>query len=191
MRSLLTLSRGIDAMNEWVGKLVAWLILAAVVLSSGNACIRYLFNASSNAWLEGQWYLFAAVFLLCSGYTLRRNEHIRIDIISSRLGVRARTWIDILGGLFFMLPATILIMVLSLPMVLDSYERHEMSSDSGGLLRWPAKILIPVGFLLLAVQGLSELIKRFAFLAGQAPDPANDTGHHQPLETIPAEEHAA
>ncbi|MBN8888668.1 MAG: sugar transporter [Rhodospirillales bacterium 70-18] len=196
MQALLALSRRIDALNELVGKVVAWLILAAVLLSSINALIRYTFNESSNAWLEGQWYLFSAVFLLCAGYTLRRDEHIRIDIISARLGARARAWIDVLGGLFFLLPATILIMVLSWPMVVDSYERHEMSSNAGGLLRWPAKVLIPAGLLLLAIQGISEIIKRVAFLSGRGPDPAGMTGHarpdqDKPLDTTLAEEHAA
>lgn len=191
MQGLLRLSRLIDAMNEWVGKVVAWLILVAVLLSSVNASIRYAFNTSSNAWLEGQWYLFSAVFLLCAGYTLRRNEHIRIDIVSSHLSARARAWIDVLGGLFFLLPATILIMVLSVPMVADSYERHEMSSNAGGLLRWPAKVLIPLGFLLLAIQGVSEIIKRVGFLSGHAPDPAGMTGHARPLDSTVADEHGA
>lgn len=195
MRLLLTFSRLVDSMSEWIGRVVAWLILAAVLLSSINASIRYTFNESSNAWLEGQWYLFSAVFLLCAGYTLRRNEHIRIDIISARLSARTRAWIDVLGGLFFMLPATILIFVLSLPMVADSYQRHEMSSNAGGLLRWPAKVLIPLGFLLLAIQGVSEIIKRVAFLSGQGPDPSGMTGHAKPgeptLDSTVAEEHAA
>lgn len=192
MRALLGLSRMIDTMSEWVGRIVAWLILVAVLLSSINATIRYTFNESSNAWLEGQWYLFSAVFLLCAGYTLRRNEHIRIDIISSHLSARTRAWIDLLGGLFFMLPATILIFVLSVPMVADSYERHEMSSNAGGLLRWPAKVLIPVGFALLAIQGISEIIKRIGFLTGHAPDPTRNTGHAKAeLDSTVAEEHAA
>lgn len=191
MRMLLALSRAIDAMSEWIGRIVAWLVLVAVLLSSVNALVRYAVDESSNAWLEGQWYLFSAVFLLCAGYTLRRNEHIRIDIISSHLSARARAWIDVLGGLFFLMPATVLIFVLSLPMVADSYERHEMSSNAGGLLRWPAKVLIPIGFALLAIQGFSEIVKRVAFLTGHAPDPSGNTGHAKPMDSTVAEEHAA
>jgi TRAP-type mannitol/chloroaromatic compound transport system permease small subunit len=191
MRALLALSRGIDTLNEWIGKSVAWLVLVAVLVSSVNATIRYTLDESSNAWLEVQWYLFSAVFLLCSGYTLRRNEHIRIDIVTGRMSARVRAWIDLLGGLFFLLPASVLIMVLSWPMVLDSYARHEFSPSAGGLLRWPAKILIPLGFFLLAIQGVSEIIKRVAFLAGRGPDPSGMTGHDRPAESTIAEEHGA
>lgn len=195
MRALLALSRGIDALNEWVGKSVAWLVLVAVLVSSVNAIIRYAFDESSNAWLEVQWYLFSAVFLLCAGYTLRRDEHIRIDIVTGRMSAKTRAWIDLLGGLFFLLPAAVLIMVLSWPMVLDSYARHEFSPNAGGLLRWPAKILIPLGFFLLAIQGVSEIIKRIAFLSGRGPDPTGMTGHDRPAETpaetTVAEEHGA
>jgi TRAP-type mannitol/chloroaromatic compound transport system permease small subunit len=165
------MSGAIDALNERVGRTLYWLILAAVLVSSGNAVIRYIFDISSNAWLELQWYLFSAVFLLCSGYTLLRNEHIRIDVVAGRLSRRAQAWIDLLGGLFFLLPMALLILVLSWPMVVDSYVRHEMSSDAGGLLRWPVKLLIPAGFLLLALQGLSEVIKRIAFLADVIDEP--------------------
>ena len=188
MRALLTASRLIDAMNHRIGRAVGWLVLVDVLLSSGNATIRYIFDTSSNAWLEAQWYLFAAVFLLCAGYTLLRNEHIRIDIVTGRLPPKAKAWIDILGGLFFLLPTAILIMVLSWPMFLDSFERHEMSSNAGGLLRWPAKLLIPAAFLLLTAQAVSELIKRIAFLTGHAEAPATQ-GAHAPLETVDAEEH--
>jgi len=188
MRGLLALSRLIDATNETVGKVICWLILVDVLISSGNATVRYLLDTSSNGWLEAQWYLFSAVFLLCAGYTLKRNEHIRIDIVTGRLSDKAKAWIDILGTLFFLLPTAVLIMVLSWPMVVDSFERHEMSSDAGGLLRWPAKILIPIGFLLLVLQAVSELIKRVAFLAGRAPAPVTHAAH-APLETAEAEEH--
>ncbi len=194
MRALLALSSGIDRLNEWVGKSVGWLVLVAVLVSSVNAAVRYTFDESSNAWLEVQWYLFSAVFLLCAGYTLRRNEHIRIDIVTGHMSARVRAWIDLLGGLFFLLPASVLIMVLSWPMVMDSYARHELSPSAGGLLRWPAKILIPLGFFLLAIQGVSEIIKRAAFLAGRGPDPSGMTGHDRPghdrpTETTIAEEH--
>jgi TRAP-type mannitol/chloroaromatic compound transport system permease small subunit len=168
---LLRLSRGIDALNERVGHLVYWLILAAALVSAGNALVRYTFDMSSNGWLELQWYLFSAVFLLAAGYTLQHNEHVRIDVIGSRLSPRARAWIDLFGTVFFLLPMAIVIMVLSWPMVEEAYFRHEISSDAGGLLRWPVKLLIPAGFLLLTLQGMSEIIKRIAFLLGRIPDP--------------------
>ena len=179
MTLLLRLSRAIDLLNERVGHLVYWLILAAVLVSAANATVRYALDTSSNAWLELQWYLFSAVFLLASGYTLQHNEHVRIDVIISHLPPRVRAWIDLLGGLLFLLPMAIVIMVLSWPLVVDAYVRHEVSSDAGGLLRWPVKILIPIGFLLLALQGVSEIIKRVAFLLGRIPDPVEK--HHDPM----------
>lgn len=172
MQFLLRVSGLIDAANERIGKVVGWAILLSVLVSAVNASLRYSLNIASNAWLELQWYLFAAVFLLCSGYTLLRNEHIRIDIIVGRFSRRVQTWIDIIGTVFFLLPMSILIMWLSWPVFTDSYVGHEMSSNAGGLLRWPVKLLIPVGFFLLAIQGLSELVKRIAFLQGLIPDPA-------------------
>lgn len=171
MTALLALSRLIDFVNEQIGKLVYWFILFAVIVSSVNATVRYSLHTSSNAWLEVQWYLFSAVFLLCAGYTLLRNEHIRIDVVVSRFSERTLTWIDILGTVFFLLPMSLFILYLSFPMVIDSYVRHEMSTDAGGLIRWPVKVLIPIGFTLLSLQGLSELIKRVAFLMGQIPNP--------------------
>ncbi len=179
MTLLLRLSRAIDALNDRVGGLVSWLVLAAVVVSAGNALVRYAFDVSSNGWLELQWYLFSAVFLLAAGYTLRHNEHVRIDVINSHLPAKWRAAIDLVGGLFFLLPMAVIIMVLSWPMLVDSYARHEMSSDAGGLLRWPAKLLIPAGFLLLTLQGVSEIIKRIAFLAGYIPDPLEK--HDEPV----------
>jgi len=169
---LLRLSRGIDALNERVGHLVYWLILAAVLVSAGNASVRYAFDISSNAWLELQWYLFSAVFLLAAGYTLLHNEHVRIDVIIGRFSPRTRAWVDLLGGLFFLLPMAIVITVLSWPVFVESWTRNEVSSDAGGLLRWPVKLLIPIGFLLLVLQGISEITKRTAFLLGRIPDPA-------------------
>jgi TRAP-type mannitol/chloroaromatic compound transport system permease small subunit len=189
MRALLGLSRLIDALNEAVGGAVKWLILVAVLLSAGNAAIRYALNESSNAWLEGQWYLFSAVFLLCAGYTLRRDEHIRIDILSGRLSPRGRAWVDVFGGVLFLLPTALLIMVLSWPVFLDSFARHETSSDAGGLLRWPVKLLIPVAFGLLALQGVSEVIKRVGFLAGRGPDPGRRGT--APLQSVEGEDHVA
>jgi TRAP-type mannitol/chloroaromatic compound transport system permease small subunit len=168
---LLRLSRAIDWVNERVGHLVYWLILVAVVVSAGNATVRYLFDKSSNGWLELQWYLFSAVFLLASGYTLLHNEHVRIDVINSHLPPRLRAWIDLLGGVFFLMPMALIIMALAWPVFLESVLRDEVSSDAGGLLRWPVKLLIPVGFLLLALQGVSEIIKRAGFLLGRIPDP--------------------
>jgi TRAP-type mannitol/chloroaromatic compound transport system permease small subunit len=177
---LLRLCGFIDTLNDRVGRAVYWLILVAVLVSSGNAVVRYSLNTSSNAWLEVQWYLFSAVYLLCAGYTLRHNEHIRIDIVTGRFSRRTQAWIDILGGLLFLLPMAILILWLSWPMVQESWLRNEYSSDAGGLLRWPVKALIPIGFLLLSLQGLSEIIKRIAFLRGLIPDPAD--AHHDQYE---------
>jgi TRAP-type mannitol/chloroaromatic compound transport system permease small subunit len=171
MRVLLALSRGIDALNERVGRIVLWLVLAMALLSSMNAVSRYLFNRSSNAWLELQWYMFAAIFLLCAGYTLLHNEHIRIDVVSSRLSRRTQIWIDIFGILFFLLPMAILILKLSWPIFMNAWDSGEMSSNAGGLIRWPARMLVPAGFALLTLQGISELIKRIAFLQGLIPDP--------------------
>jgi TRAP-type mannitol/chloroaromatic compound transport system permease small subunit len=173
---VLRLSALIDALNKSIGQAVYWLVLLAVLISAGNATIRYTLDTSSNAWLEVQWYLFSAVFLLCSGYTLLRNEHVRIDIVSGRLSKRTQAWIDVVGNVLFLLPMSIIIMWLSWPMVADSYVRHEFSEDAGGLLRWPVKILIPIGFFLLSAQGVSELIKRVAFLMGLTPDPT-ETEH--------------
>lgn len=171
MNFLLRLSHAIDALNERVGRSAIWLVLIAVLISSANAVTRKLFNLSSNAFLEVQWYLFAAIFLVCAGYTLLRNEHVRIDVISNRLSPRARAVIDIVGTLFFLLPMALIILKLSWPLFVDSYSSNELSSDAGGLPRWPVKLLIPAGFALLALQGVSELIKRIAFLGGSAPDP--------------------
>jgi TRAP-type mannitol/chloroaromatic compound transport system permease small subunit len=175
---LLRLSGLIDAVNDRIGRLVYWLVLAAVVVSSGNAMIRYLFSTSSNAWLELQWYLFSAIFLLCSGYTLLRNEHIRIDIVIGRFSTRTQCWIDIFGALVFLLPMALIIMKLSWPMAMTSFNMGERSSDAGGLLRWPVKMLIPVGFFLLTAQGLSETIKRAAFLCGRIAEPGEKMHGH-------------
>ena len=172
MTLLLRLSRLIDALNERVGHAIYWLILAAVLVSAGNATIRYAFDMSSNGWLELQWYLFSAVFLLGAGYTLLHNEHVRIDVIIGHLSPRVRAWIDLVGSIFFLLPMATVIMVLSWPVFIESVARNEVSADAGGLLRWPVKLLIPLGFLLLTLQGLSEIIKRIAFLRGHIPDPS-------------------
>ena len=168
---LLRLSQLIDAISRRVGFAARWLVLVAVIVSAGNASVRYLFSTSSNAWLETQWYLFAAVFLLCSPYTLLLNEHVRIDVLTGGLSQRKAALLDVFGGLFFLLPMSILIMMLSWPMFMDSLMRDEISTDAGGLIRWPVKLLIPIGFFLLSLQGVSEIIKRCAFLAGAAPFP--------------------
>jgi TRAP-type mannitol/chloroaromatic compound transport system permease small subunit len=171
MKSLLKLSRAIDWLNDQIGHLVYWLVLAAVLISSANAMSRYLLNKTSNGWLEMQWYLFAAIFLLCSGYTFLHNEHIRIDVVAQRFSRRTQIWVDVFGTIFFMLPMTVYIMVLGWSMFMESYSVHEVSADPGGLVRWPVKMLVPAGFFLLSLQGISELIKRIAFLMGLIPDP--------------------
>lgn len=171
MDFLLHASRLIDRTSEKVGRVVYWLVLAAVLISSFNAVIRYVFSISSNAWLELQWYLYSAVFLLCAGYTHLRNAHIRIDVVINGFSPRTRTWIDILGGVFFLLPMAILIFWLSVPFVMESFIRQEMSTDAGGLLRLPVKLLLPIGFALLILQGISEIVKRIGFLAGRCGDP--------------------
>ncbi|MEO8165823.1 MAG: TRAP transporter small permease subunit [Betaproteobacteria bacterium] len=170
MHIFLRISQAIDALNERVGRTVLWLVLVMALVSAANALARYLFNLSSNAWLELQWYLFAAVFLLCAGYTLLHNEHIRIDVVSSRASRRTRLWIDVFGTLFFLLPVSIFIMVLSWPVFTNAWFSNEMSGNAGGLIRWPARLLVPAGFLLLSLQGMSELIKRVAVLKGILPD---------------------
>ncbi len=169
MNGLLLLSRLIDALNERVGRFAYWLVLVVALVSAGNAVVRYGFGESSNAWLEIQWYLFAGIFLLGAGYTLKHNGHVRIDVIYGRLSPRAQAVIDLIGGVLFLLPVTLLIMWLSWTGFADSYAIGEGSPDAGGLLRWPAKLMIPVGFGLLALQGVSEIIKRIAFLAGRGP----------------------
>jgi len=171
MKSLLRMAHGIDALNELVGRWVYWLVLIVVLESAGNAIVRKLFNSSSNALLEMQWYLFSAVFLLCAGWTLLRNEHVRIDIIQGRLSARAQAWIDVFGTLFFLMPMVGIFIWLSIPWFLRTYQEHEISGSAGGLILWPARILVPIGFALLALQSVSELVKRIAFLAGKGPDP--------------------
>jgi TRAP-type mannitol/chloroaromatic compound transport system permease small subunit len=168
---LLTLSRLIDRVTEFIGRWVAWLVLAAVLISALNAAVRKAFNTSSNAYLEIQWYLFAAVFLLAAGYTLLRQEHVKIDIISGRFSKRTQIWIDIVGLVCFVLPLVWTVIRLSLPLVVRAYEMNEYSSNAGGLIRWPVFALLPLGFFLLGVQAVSELIKRIAFLRGLIPDP--------------------
>jgi TRAP-type mannitol/chloroaromatic compound transport system permease small subunit len=184
---LLSLSRIIDSTTERIGRTIYWLVLAAVLISAANAVVRKTLNVSSNAFLEIQWYLFSAIFLFCAGYTLLRNEHVRIDVISHRVSKRAQTWIDIIGTLFFLFPMAFLIMWLAWPVFVEAWQRNEISTNAGGLIIWPARLMVPVGFLLLIVQGASELIKRIAFLRGLIPDPT-EKPHEKSLEEQLAEQ---
>lgn len=176
MSSLLSLSRLIDKFNELVGRWVAWLVLAAVLISAGNAIVRKVFSNSSNAFLEVQWYLFAAVFMLAAGYTLMRQEHVRIDVILHRFSKRTQIAIDIFGILFFLLPFVVVVIYMATPLVMTAYKSGEMSSNAGGLIRWPVYAMLPVGLVFLGIQGISELIKRIAFLQGLIPDPTQKLG---------------
>jgi TRAP-type mannitol/chloroaromatic compound transport system permease small subunit len=171
VKALLTLSRHIDALTERIGKSAIWIVLIVALVSAGNALMRHTFNVSSNAFLEIQWYLFGLIFFLCSGYTLLRNEHVRIDLLSNKLSKRGRTWVDIFGILFFLMPMAIIIMALSWPVFMHAIESGEMSNSPGGLIVWPARLMVPVGFALLILQSISELIKRIGFLRGLCPDP--------------------
>jgi TRAP-type mannitol/chloroaromatic compound transport system permease small subunit len=179
MKALLRVSRAIDALNERIGRAMIWLVLVMVLVSAANASVRYLLNMSSNAWLELQWYLFAAVFLICAGYTLLHNEHVRIDVISSHLSRRTQIWIDVFGTVFFLFPVAGYIAWLSWPVFMNAWVSGEISTNAGGLIRWPARLLIPVGFGLLTLQGVSELIKRIAYLEGLIPDPVER--HAEPV----------
>jgi TRAP-type mannitol/chloroaromatic compound transport system permease small subunit len=179
MNALLKLSRLIDALNEKAGLAANWLVLAACAISAGNALMRYGFSLSSNAWLEIQWYLFAGIVMLGAAHTLRINGHVRVDVFYSRYGERTRLWLDLLGGIFFLLPMAAIIGWLSWPLFANSYAVGEMSGNAGGLLRWPVKILIPIGFLLLTLQGVSEVIKRAAALTGRLQ---LDARYERPLQ---------
>lgn len=179
MTILLRFSRLVDLVSERVGKAVYWLVLVAVLVSAGNAMMRYTFNISSNAWLEVQWYLFAAVFLLCAAYTLLANEHIRIDIVASRLPKTTQHWIDVFGHVIFLLPLCILMIYEGWPYFWLAFASGENSPNAGGLIRWPVKLLIVLGFALLLLQGLSELIKRLAVIRGLIADPHGEkSGPH-------------
>ncbi len=171
MKTLLRLARAIDALNEFVGRWTYWLVLLMVLESAGNAIVRKLFNSSSNALLEMQWYLFSMVFLLCAGWTLKRNDHVRIDIVQGRLAPRTQAWIDIFGTIFFLGPMVALFFWLSIPWFWRSYTEGEISGSAGGLTLWYARVFVPIGFALLGLQGLSELVKRIAFVTGKGPDP--------------------
>jgi TRAP-type mannitol/chloroaromatic compound transport system permease small subunit len=180
---LLRLSAAIDAVSAFLGRAVIWLILAAILVSAGNAIVRKAFDISSNAWLELQWYLFGWAFLVAASYTLQRNEHIRIDIVSNALPKRVRDWIDIFGHVFMLLPFTALMVYLSWPFFFRAWRSGEMSGSAGGLIIWPARLAILVGFVLLFFQAVSELIKRVAVIQGRIPDPhATQPSHQVPIE---------
>ena len=179
MRGLLGLSRGIDAFNERVSYLADWLTLLSCLISAGNAFSRYAFSISSNAWLEIQWYMFGALVMLGTSYTLKKNEHVRVDIVYSNVPTRWQIGIDIMGGILFLLPAAIILAYLSWPVFKNSWDLGEMSSNAGGLLRWPIKIFLPIGFALLTTQAISELIKRVAMLTGHMKA---DTHYERPLQ---------
>ena len=180
MKPLLAFSRMVDSVNALFGRAADWMTLLACAISAGNATVRYGLSYSSNAWLEVQWYLFAGMVMLGASYTLFRNEHVRVDILYGSFGPRARLWVDILGIIVFLLPAMILLTWMTWPFFLDSFIRNEGSPNAGGLLRWPVKILLPIGFLLLTLQGLSELIKRIALLRGVRPDAEVVVEYHRP-----------
>jgi len=177
MKRLLQLSHGIDSINNFVGRHIKWLILLAVVVSAGNATSRYVFSVASNAFLELQWYLFASVFILASGYTLLQNEHVRIDLISAKLSARQRNWIDLGGMLFFIIPMCTYIAVMAVPALIDAVETGEYSQNAGGLIRWPMRAIIPLGFALIVLQAVSESIKRIAYLNGFIQDPIPSKNH--------------
>ena len=182
MQSLLNVSRGIDAFTRWLGKRLAWLILVAVTVSALNAAVRKTFDVSSNSWLELQWVLFSIVFLLCSSWTLLDNEHIRIDIVNNQLPKQVRNSIDVIGHAFFLIPLCIVMIITGGPFFMRSVEINEQSGNAGGLPQWPAKSLIIIGFTMLLVQGMSELIKRIAVMRGLIPDP-----HASQVNAIEAE----
>lgn len=182
MKVLLRFSRGVDAFNTRLGQIVAWAILAAVLVSAANAIVRKVFNTSSNSWLEIQWILFGAVFLLCSAWTLLSNEHIRIDIVNNALPKRVRDWIDVFGHVFFLIPVAFVLFYLSWPFFWRSLLQGEQSSNAGGLAVYPSKLLIPLAFTFLLVQGVSELIKRIAIIRGDLEDTVSGGGHHAAAE---------
>ena len=179
MRTLIAISAFIDVVNKQLSKIASWLVLICCLISAGNAFSRYLINMSSNAWLEIQWYMFAGMFMLGASYTLCRNEHVRVDIVYSHLSTRKQIWIDLFGGIFFLLPAAIILAWMSWPVFYTSWAEHEMSGNAGGLIRWPVKIFLPLGFALLTAQGVSEVIKRIAMLTGHMKA---DSHYERPLQ---------
>ncbi len=182
MAGLLALSRLIDRINEFIGKWISWAILAAVLVSATNAVIRKTFNMSSNAWLEMQWYLFGAAFLLAAAYTLKQNEHIRVDIVYGMFSRRVQHWIDLFGHVFFLMPFVLLMIYYFTPYFLLSYRSGEVSTNAGGLIIWPAKLLLLIGFVLLGIQGVSEIIKKIAIMRGDMDDPTPFISAHEAAE---------
>ncbi|MFT4103777.1 MAG: TRAP transporter small permease subunit [Burkholderiaceae bacterium] len=179
MTGWLRLAHGVDRLNEWVGKLAVWAAFISCIVSAGNATIRYLFHVSSNGWLEVQWYLFAVNVLLGAAVVLKVNEHVRVDVLYGRYSSRGKAWVDLLGLIFFLMPACALLVWMSWPWFVDAYQSNEMSNNAGGLIRWPVKLLIPLGFGLLGLQGIAEIIKRIAYLRGGY---AMDTHYERPLQ---------
>ena len=193
MNLLLAFSYRVDWITEKIGKSIGWLLLAAVLISAGNAVIRKAFGVSSNAYLEAQWYLFGAVFMLGAGYVFLHDQHVRIDVVSNRISRRGQIWVDVLGITFFLLPLCVFVVWTSLPSLQTAIMTKEVSANPGGLLRWPVYALVPIGFAMLAVQSLSELIKRIAYLTGQGPDPhakPEKTDEEMLLEELRLEEEA-
>ncbi|AZO20368.1 MAG: TRAP transporter small permease subunit [Mesorhizobium sp.] len=182
MAGLLALSRTIDRINEFIGRWISWLILLAILVSAGNAVIRKAFDISSNAWLELQWYLFGAAFMLAAAYTLKQNDHIRIDIVYGMFSRRVQHWIDLLGHLFFLMPFVVLMVIYFVPYVSLSFRSGEMSTNAGGLIVWPAKAILLAGFILLALQGVSEIIKKIAIMRGDMEDPNPFVSAHEQAE---------
>lgn len=182
MGGLLGLSRAIDKLNEFIGKYIAWLIVVAVLISAGNAVVRKLFDTSSNAWLEMQWWLFGMVFLLCSPWTLSSNEHIRIDIVNSLMPNWLKQAIEVIGHTLFLIPVALVMLYTSWPFFMSSFLQNEQSTNAGGLPQWPAKFLVPLGFALLLIQGISELIKRLAIIKGDLAETTSGGGHHAAAE---------
>jgi TRAP-type mannitol/chloroaromatic compound transport system permease small subunit len=179
MSFLLSLARFIDKINESVGKVAVWLVLLSCMISAGNATSRYALDLSSNAWLEIQWYMFAGIVLLGAAYTLNRNEHVRVDVVYGRLRPRTQAWIDLMGMILFLMPTCVILAWMSWPFFLDAYSSGEISSNAGGLIRWPVKIMLPIGFAMLVAQGISEIIKRIGYLAGVYN---MDTQYERPLQ---------
>ena len=182
MAALLALSRAIDRFNEFIGKWVGWLILLSILISAINAVVRKVFSVSSNAWLEAQWYLFGAAFLLAAAYTLKQNEHIRIDIVYGMFSRRVQHWIDLFGHVFFLMPFALLMIYYFVPYFLLSFRSGEVSTNAGGLIIWPAKALLLAGFLLLGIQGVSEIIKKIAIMRGDMEDPNPFISAHEAAE---------
>lgn len=179
MKALIGLAHGIDRLNEWFGRLAVWAAFISCMVSAGNATIRYLFSMSSNAWLEVQWYLFGATVLLGTAYVLKLNEHVRVDVLYGHYPPRVKAWVDLLGLIFFLMPGSLLLIKLSWPWFWQAYVTGEMSNNAGGLIRWPVEMLIPLGFTLLSLQGLAEIIKRIGYLLGVY---AMDTHYERPLQ---------